>query len=85
MENKSHAFVAGLFTLLLMLAALLAFFWLGGSHETTHDYIVVTKQQVSGLNPQSQVRYRGIRIGKVTDIRLDPVDRDNILIFISRF
>lgn len=83
MENKSHAFVAGLFVLLLGAAVLLAFFWLGGTHETTHDYIVVTKQNVGGLNPQSQVRYRGIRIGKVTDIRLDPVDRDNILIAIS--
>lgn len=83
MENKSHAFVAGLFTLALGVAVLLAIFWLGGSHETTHDYVVVTKQNVGGLNPQSQVRYRGIRIGKVKDIRLDPANRDNILIRIS--
>lgn len=83
MENKSHALVAGLFALLLGAAVLIAVYWLGGSKEETHDYIVVTKQSIGGLNPQAQVRYRGIRVGKVSDIRLDPDDSSNILITIS--
>jgi len=45
--------------------------------------VVVAKQNVSGLNPQAQVRYRGIRVGKVNDIRLDPDDSSNILISIE--
>ena len=44
---------------------------------------MVTKQNIGGLNPQAQVRYRGIRVGKVSDIRLDPDDYSNILITIS--
>ncbi len=83
MENKSHAFVAGLFVLLLGLASLLAVYWLGGVKDDTHDYVVVTKQNIGGLNPQAQVRYRGIRVGKVSDIRLDPDDYSNILITVS--
>lgn len=83
MENKSHAFAAGLFAILLLLAGLSAIYWLGGSSEETHDYIVVTKQNIGGLNPQAQVRYRGIRVGKVSDIRLDPDDYTNILVTIS--
>lgn len=83
MENKSYAFIAGLFTLLLGAAVLFALYWLGESKDGTHDYIVVTKQSVGGLNPQAQVRYRGIRVGKVSDIRLDPDDHKNILITIS--
>src|SRR6185369_2970928 len=83
MENKSHAFAAGLFAILLLAATLLAIYWLGGAQEDTHDYIVVTKQNIGGLNPQAQVRYRGIRVGKVSDIRLDPDDFSNILITIS--
>ena len=83
MENKSHAFVAGLFALLLGVAVLLAIYWLGGNKDETHDYIVVTKQNIGGLNPQAQVRYRGIRVGKVSDIRLDPDDYSNILITIQ--
>lgn len=83
MENKSHAFAAGLFALLLGLAALLALYWLSGSRDAARDYIVVTKQNIGGLNPQAQVRYRGIRVGKVSDIRLDPDDYSNILVTIS--
>ena len=83
MENKSHALVAGFFTLVLGFCVILAFFWLGGTHETSHEYVVVTQDSVVGLNPQAQVRYRGIRVGKVTDIRLDPGNRENILITIS--
>lgn len=83
MENKSHAFAAGLFALLLGLAALLATYWLNGSRDASRDYIVVTKQNIGGLNPQAQVRYRGIRVGKVSDIRLDPDDYSNILVTIS--
>jgi phospholipid/cholesterol/gamma-HCH transport system substrate-binding protein len=83
MENKSHAFIAGIFALVLGAMALLTIYWLGGAKEATHDYIVVTKQNIGGLNPQAQVRYRGIRVGKVTDIRLDPDDYSNILVTIS--
>lgn len=83
MENKSHAFVAGLFAIIFGLAALLALYWLGGEREASRDYLIVTKQSVGGLNPQAQVRYRGIRVGKVGDIRLDPDDRSNILVSIS--
>lgn len=83
MENKSHAFLAGLFVLLLGAAALAALYWLGGGKDETHDYVVVTKQNIGGLNPQAQVRYRGIRVGKVSDIRLDPEDYANILVTIS--
>ena len=83
MENKSHAFIVGLFTLLLLAAGVLAIYWLGGVSEATDDYIVVTRQNIGGLNPQAQVRYRGIRVGKVSDIRIDPRDPGNILITVS--
>lgn len=83
MENKSHALAAGIFAILLLAASLLAIYWLGGSKDATHDYVVVTKQNIGGLNPQAQVRYRGIRVGKVSYIRLDPDDYANILVTIS--
>ena len=83
MENKSHAFYAGLFVLTLGAVILLVIYWLSGAKDETHDYIVVTKQNLGGLNPQAQVRYRGIRVGKVSDIRLDPDDYTSILITVS--
>ena len=83
MENRSHALIAGLFTVLLGLAALAALWWFGDRTENTRDYLVVTSRTVSGLNAQGQVRYRGIRVGKVAEIRLDPNDVRSTLIRIT--
>ncbi len=83
MENKSHAFVAGLFALLLGAAAIAAVIWLRGTQDNLREYVVVTKFSIGGLNPEAQVRYRGIRVGKVMDIRLDTDNPRDILIRIS--
>lgn len=83
MENRSHALIAGVFTLVLGLAALLSLYLFSERREDTREVLVVTKQNVTGLNPQAQVRYRGIRVGKVLDIRLDPDDVSNILILVE--
>lgn len=83
MENKSHAFVAGLFALLLGAAAIAALIWLRGTQDNLREYVVVTKFSIGGLNPEAQVRYRGLRVGKVMDIRLDSDSPSDILIRIS--
>jgi phospholipid/cholesterol/gamma-HCH transport system substrate-binding protein len=83
MESRAHALAAGIFTLLLGLASALAVFWFSGQREATSEYVLVTKGNVAGLNTQAQVRFRGIRAGKVQDIELDPQDPRNILITIS--
>lgn len=80
MENRAHALAAGLFVLLLGCAGILAIWWFSGTRETTREVTVVAKQNVSGLNPQAQVRYRGILVGKVRSIRLDPTNHRDILI-----
>lgn len=83
MENRAHALVAGLFTLLLLFAAMAALWWFGGNREAMADYIVVTRQNISGLSLQGQVRYRGIRVGRVESIQLNRRDNREILIRIS--
>ncbi len=84
MENRAHALAAGLFVLLLGIAAALALWWFGGQRaEESKVYLVETARDVSGLNAQAQVRYRGIRAGKVESIEPDAKDRRLILIRIS--
>lgn len=83
MENRSHALIAGLFTVILLLAAALALWWFSGTRELTHTYLLETRGSVTGLNPQAQVRYRGIRAGKVRDIRPDADDPGLLLVEIS--
>ena len=80
MENRSHALIAGLFALLLGFAAAGSLWWFGGKRELTQDYIVVTGKNVTGLSLQAQVRYRGIRVGKVEAIDLDPKNARRTLI-----
>lgn len=74
MENRSHALAAGIFTLLLGIAAAVAIWWLGQSQEDAHIYLLETRRSVTGLNLQAQVRYRGIRAGKVEAIEPSPRD-----------
>ena len=80
MENRAHALAAGLFVVVLLLCVAAAAIWFSGRHENTRDYLIVTQRSVTGLNPQAQVRYRGIRAGKVEDIDLDPKNPRDILI-----
>jgi phospholipid/cholesterol/gamma-HCH transport system substrate-binding protein len=83
MENRAHALAAGVFMLLFGLAVLATVMWFGGKKETMREVVLVTHQNVTGLMPEAQVRYRGIPVGKVLDIRIDPADMRNILIRIE--
>lgn len=83
MENRAHALLAGLFTLCFALAMAFALWWLSGSRELTDTYLLTTRGNVTGLNVEAQVRYRGIRAGKVRSIRTDPADPGLLLVEIS--
>jgi len=74
MENRAHAFAAGIFVLLLSMATALAVWFFAGQRESTNTYILETRKNVTGLNIQAQVRYRGIRAGKVVAIEPDAKD-----------
>ncbi len=71
MENRSHALIAGLFTVLLLLAGGFTVFWLNSDHAELIPYDLVTVDSVEGLAPQADVRYRGLPVGKVQWIHFD--------------
>ena len=83
MENKSHALIAGLFTLLLAIAAILLAMWFNRDRVVRVPYEMATKLSVPGLNPQADVRYRGLDVGKVDEILFDPNTPGQILVHIS--
>lgn len=83
MESRAHALAAGLFTILLGLAVAYGAWWLSGKREATAEYLLVSSRSIVGLNPQAQVRYRGVRAGKVQEITIDPQDRRNIVVRIT--
>lgn len=83
MENKSHALIAGLFTLFLGVALALAAIWLSRDTTVRVPYELVTRSSIAGLSTQSAVRYRGLEVGKVESIGFDPKVPGQILVRIA--
>ncbi|CAG9205686.1 Phospholipid/cholesterol/gamma-HCH transport system substrate-binding protein [Paraburkholderia tropica] len=71
MENKPHAFWAGLFTIGLLAAIALAVFFFSANHSVRVPYDLISRSSVTGLYPDAAVRYRGLDVGKVQSIRFD--------------
>jgi phospholipid/cholesterol/gamma-HCH transport system substrate-binding protein len=81
MENRSHALLAGLFTIGLVAALIVVVIWMEGrGREPRVPFVLVSKSSVSGLNPQAAVRYRGVEVGRVEHVRFDPEAPQVILI-----
>jgi phospholipid/cholesterol/gamma-HCH transport system substrate-binding protein len=83
MENKSHALLAGVFTLALLAAAIYIGLWLNRDRTEWVPYQIATKLSIPGLNTQAAVRYRGLDVGKVDDIRFDPRQPGQLLVRIQ--
>lgn len=83
MENKSHAFAAGAFVLVLLALMTALAVWL--TRDTTEQRVfeISSPEGVTGLQPQAAVRYKGVLVGRVTEIALDPVQRGNVLLRIA--
>lgn len=72
MENRAHAIAAGLFTLLLGAALAVVVMWFGKDDLKLTAYEVTTTQSVAGLKVEAPVRYRGVEVGRVETIRIEP-------------
>ncbi len=83
MENRAHALIAGIFLLLLGAAAAFSVWWFSDQREDMTTYHLISTGSVTGLNPQAQVRFRGISAGKVESIAIDPEDVRHIIVTIA--
>jgi phospholipid/cholesterol/gamma-HCH transport system substrate-binding protein len=83
MESRAYALVTGLFVLGLAGCIVLWAHWLAKTPIARTAYRVVATGPVSGLNPEAQVRYRGMGVGRVTAIGLDQKDPRRILVRID--
>jgi len=72
--------MTGLFTIALVVAAVLAGIWFNRDRVQRVPYQIATTQSIPGLNPQAAVRYRGLEVGKVDNIDFDPKISGQILI-----
>lgn len=82
MESRAYAILTGLFTLVFGGALVLAVIWFRGDARQYERYVLASRYSVNGLYPQSEVRYRGINVGKVERLEVDPNDLRQILIHV---
>jgi phospholipid/cholesterol/gamma-HCH transport system substrate-binding protein len=83
MENRAYAIAVGIFTLALGIGMALAYWWISGSQQARTEYIVSSQLPVTGLSPEATVKFRGVDVGKVIEISLDPSSQTTVLIGIS--
>jgi phospholipid/cholesterol/gamma-HCH transport system substrate-binding protein len=76
METRAHHLLIGLFTVFMTGAALAFALWMGSGFNEGHyeTYDVLFDEAVSGLSKGSTVEFKGIRIGTVDDLQLDPAN-----------
>ena len=85
METKANHIAVGGFVLAAM-AGLIGFvLWLGKAEiDREFDaYHIYFTGSVSGLSVTSTVRYRGVPVGAVTDIRIDPDNSEQVRVTIE--
>jgi len=83
MESRAYALITGLFVLGIAGCIVVWAHWLAKTPIARTDYRVVATGPVAGLNPEAQVRYRGMGVGRVSTILLDPKDPRRILVNIE--
>ncbi|HKW54755.1 MAG TPA: MlaD family protein, partial [Stellaceae bacterium] len=80
METRANYVAVGAFVLLLLAGAVVALLWLARgqfNRESTY-YDIYFSGSVTGLAQGSAVRYNGIQIGRVVEIRIDPQNTSQV-------
>ena len=81
METDQHYFFEGLFIIFFSVAAAVLAVWLGSpGHRDDILYRIHFPDSVSGLTAGDPVTFRGVDVGTVKSIRIDPDDTSLVLI-----
>jgi len=80
MEIKVNYTLVGLFVTFFMVLLVALVVWLSHDYEQEdyHTYVAYVYESVSGLNENAAVKYRGVDVGKVTHIALDPDNSERV-------
>ncbi len=85
MNNKVNYTLVG-FLVLLGIALIIGFtYWLlkPSAEDATKKYHINFDESVLGLNIDSAVKYRGINVGKVTGLRINPKNSEQVEVLVT--
>ena len=85
MYSRVNYTIVGIFVLLFGVGLIWFAFWLAkyGIHREFDIYKLHMKESVSGLSKDSVVKLRGVDIGRVSEIRINPENIEQIEIFLK--
>ncbi len=86
MDAKINYTIIGVFVFSLGLALIMFLLWMGkyGFEDTQYDhYLIKMPDGVAGLNIESPVKYRGVEVGAVDQIQIDPQNSEYVDVSIS--
>ena len=85
METRASYLIVGLFVIAGMIGLIAAAMWITGTRtdEASALYDIYFEGSVAGLKPGNAVQYRGIPVGGVIDMRIDPENVERVLVTIE--
>jgi len=85
MEREANYAAVGAFVLLVALLGALFVYWYSDTreHRDYNRYEIYFTGSVSGLDKGAAVRYLGVGVGRVVDIRIDPRDSSRVQVIVD--
>ncbi len=85
METRAHYVAVGAFVLTMIVLGFAAVLWLGRAELTTQfaNYDIFFIGPVSGLRVGAAVEYSGVPVGRVSDIKIDPTNVEQIRVTVE--
>ena len=85
MEREANYAAVGAFVVLVLVMGTLFVYWYSDSreHRDYTRYEIYFEGSVSGLERGSAVRYLGVDVGRVVDMRVDPRDAGRVQVIVD--
>jgi phospholipid/cholesterol/gamma-HCH transport system substrate-binding protein len=85
MEREANYAAVGAFVLLVALLGVLFVYWYSDTreHKNYNRYEIYFSGSVSGLDKGAAVRYLGVGVGRVYDMRIDPRDSSRVEVIVD--
>jgi phospholipid/cholesterol/gamma-HCH transport system substrate-binding protein len=86
METKVNLALVGAFVVVLSLAIVAGVLWVSSAGTARRDYdtyLAYSYESVSGLNRDAPVKYKGVVVGAVKEIGLDPEDPQRVRLVLA--
>jgi phospholipid/cholesterol/gamma-HCH transport system substrate-binding protein len=85
MNNKVNYTLIGILVLVGIVAMFSFAYWMmkPSSEKETTIYVIEFDESVFGLNVEAPVKYRGISVGKVSNLRINPKNSEQVEVQIS--